>query len=63
MPELQKEVFPDPFHKRTGGGKVQVSQMREPKKAARFREFLFQDLQEELTRAEERAKFFPFICP
>jgi hypothetical protein len=63
MPELQEEVFPDPFHKRTGGGKVQMSQMREPKKAARFREFLFQNLQEELTPHRGESQIFSFHLP
>ena len=49
MRELQKEVFSVPLNKRTGGREVQVSQMREPEEPARFREFLFQNLQEKLT--------------
>jgi len=59
MPEMQQEVFPVPFNKRPRGEKVQVSQMREPEEPARFWEFLFQDLQEELTQL--RGEFLIFL--
>jgi hypothetical protein len=63
MPELQQEVFPVPFNKGTGAGEVQVSQVREPEKPARVREFLFQDLQEKLTLRKGEFLIFAFHPP
>jgi hypothetical protein len=63
MPEMQQEVFSIPFNKRPGGEKVQVSQMREPEKPARFREFLFQNLQEELTPRRGESQIYSFHLP
>jgi hypothetical protein len=63
MPEMQQEVFPVPFNKRTGGEEVQVSQMREPEEPARFWEFFSQNLQEKLTLRRGETQIFSFHLP
>ena len=48
MPELQEEVFPQPFFEGTGGEEIQVPEMREQKESAGLRRLLRQNFQEEL---------------